>query len=366
MTNMINMIIQLSKKYSINTEDIFFILMSRYGIKTDLPYSRVRFNFVPYTSELFTKARLMNIDSFFLALPKNTTSPFCIINDQLILDEVVIGEINDLKNDTCDTHYTRRNGTVINLNPISKSKCHGCKFCHTIVQNANDTEVDISSCENLEKFFNDFLIQKKLSDLSSIIQVAVVTGGFGEQGKVLNYLEMLSKTLDKYNFNGEILYFGAEIQDSGLERLGKIKHRIVYCYTIECFTHREEILKKQKAQISVTDVMTLFDKANFLGIDTTYSYVLGIDPLESITAPFKDSVTHITRFPIINVYQQHIGATDDVLAPDAKNIEYYLKARLEIERIFKNSHLRPRPWENYRSLWYLTFEDNDLIGPRTP
>ena len=363
---MINEILRLSKEYQVNAEDILFIHMSRYGVNVEFPYSRVRFVFSPYENAVFSKAHRMNIDQFFLALPRNPESPFSVHGDKLYLDDVVLGEVSDLKNDTCDTHYTRRNGTVINLNPVSKSKCHGCKFCHTIVQNANDTDMDISSCENLEKFFNDFMTDHKIADLSSIVQVAVVTGGFGEEGKVLNYLEMLSRTLENYNFKGEILYFGAEIHESGLERLGKIKHKVVYCYTVECFTHRSEILKKEKAQISVSDVMKLFDKAISLGIDTTFSYVLGIDSLDSISEPFANSIGHITRFPIINVYQQHGGASDDVLAPEAKSIEYYLNARLKIEDLFKNTKLLPRPWENYRSLWYLTFGNIDLMESRIP
>lgn len=42
------------------------------------------------------------------------------------------------------------------------------------------------------------------------------------------------------------------------------------------------------------------------------------------------------------------------------NIEYYIKARKILEEMFKDTPLRPKPWENYRSLWYLTF-DNEVL-----
>lgn len=50
----------------------------------------------------------------------------------------------------------------------------------------------------------------------------------------------------------------------------------------------------------------------------------------------------------------------------ANNIEYYLKSRKIIEEIFSQTKMRPRPWEDYRSLWYLKFLNEELDDIRTP
>ena len=282
------------------------------------------------------------------------------------LNGQVLGTISNLYNDTCDTHYTRNEGKVINLNPVSKSNCHGCKFCHTIVQNANDTTVCIKSANELEKFFKEFMQERGLQDLGRIIQIALVTGGFESEHKLIDYIKTVDFVSKKYNFNGEILYFGAELTETGLEALKDLQAKLVYCYTLECFTQREKMLKKVKAEKTIDEIIKLYVRAAELGITTTFSYVLGIDPLEVIQENFYLLSKYISRFPIVNVYQPHHGVDNSILDDEANQLNYYLVARKYIENVFIKTNLRPRPWENYRSLWYLSFGQETLLGSRCP
>ena len=49
-----------------------------------------------------------------------------------------------------------------------------------------------------------------------------------------------------------------------------------------------------------------------------------------------------------------------ILDEEASHLEYYLKSRQEIEKIFKDESYRPKRWENYRPLWYKCFADEEL------
>ena len=95
----------------------------------------------------------------------------------------------------------------MNLNPISKSQCHVCKFCHTILQHAKDTEEDLQSESGLKQFVEGGLKKYRMSDLSHLIQVAIVTGCFGSEKKLVEYLKKVRTVLERYGFNAELFYY---------------------------------------------------------------------------------------------------------------------------------------------------------------
>ena len=57
---------------------------------------------------------------------------------------------------------------------------------------------------------------------------------------------------------------------------------------------------------------------------------------------------------------KHLAQLEKALNEEAKSLEFYVQARIEIENIFKESDRRPRRWENYRPLWYREFA-NELL-----
>lgn len=48
--------------------------------------------------------------------------------------------------------------------------------------------------------------------------------------------------------------------------------------------------------------------------------------------------------------------------PTAKSLEYYLGARQIIENALVGRTFKPRRWENYRPLWYSTYNRESLTG----
>ena len=75
---------------------------------------------------------------------------------------------------------------------------------------------------------------------------------------------------------------------------------------------------------------------------------------------FKFLKNSLTNFPVINVYQIQTTEQAKILSKEGKEIEYYLKSRQEVEKIFKDTPYRPKRCSNYRPLWYKYFADEEL------
>jgi len=199
------------------------------------------------------------------------------------------------------------------------------------------------------------------------MQIAIVTGCFPNEQKVVNFLKMAKNVLNDFSFKGELFYFGSQIKsERALLELKKIKP-LGICFSLECFDNknREYFLRDVKRDLDLDTIKERLIFANDLGIRTNFSYIIGLESLETIKKGFCEFLPYTNSFPIVNAFQAHKG--QKILRyNEADKIDYYIKARKIIEDIFMQTALRPRPWENYRSLWYLKFGEECLDDIRTP
>lgn len=353
-----------SNNYSVPLEDILFLDFSLSGIEFSLSYPRIRFKFVPEHKSWFQDSIQREIKNYFFALPTSSTSTYRIENKRLTINGRALGRVGKVEEDTCDSSYLRRKGTVLVFNPLSKSLCHGCKFCHTIKQTPKDRKFLITKDE-VRNFFRNWLDSQNLIDLSHLIQVSIVTGCFGSEKKVVEYLKMVRGILAHFGFEGVLFYYGSEITTGkNLEQLKQI-NPFTLCLSVECFADRSIILRSMKGKLTFEDIKRILGKARDYGFGVRFSYILGIEPLEVMEFNFVRLIPHINAFPVINVFQTH-RRQEDLRFHGAREIEYYLEARKIIEGIFMNTTMRPNPWENYRSLWHLNFGKEQLNEIRTP
>jgi len=108
------------------------------------------------------------------------------------------------------------------------------------------------------------------------------------------------------------------------------------------------------------------DYAMQLGFEVNFTYIVGLEPLDVMEYHFNCLMKHINKFPTINTMQMHKFHQADLVDPSATRLEYYLKARKMLERLFLSTNMRPLVWEDYRSLWFLKFGEEPLLGVRTP
>lgn len=339
----------LSQRFNIATEDILLIDINISGINVDIDADRVRF----YVRLLFGKK-----SEYFCALQIRKDSYYTLKNSILYFKGECIGKVSSFEIDFCDTYYMRRNNTVLNINPKSRINCNGCTFCYTSHQKSRNI-LDLTKENNLDRFFEEWMNIYKVNSLNGLYEIAIVSGCFPDEKSTVEFLLELNEKVKKLYFNGEIFYLGSQIRtENSLKELSKIK-RFAYCLTLECFKNRERFLKKSKSIFTIEHMKDIMKKSIQLGFRTNFTYIVGLEELESLEVGFRELFEYVNSFPIINIFQEHqyqVGIKNE----DATHIEFYLEARKIIENIFLNSAMRPQTWEVCRTLWYTSFDNEDL------
>jgi len=354
--------------YGIPLEDVLFIDLNRQGVITDIPHERIRFYFKLINDPRFKESNERGVKDYFFGLPTpELDSDYALSGGKILLRGKEIGAVNDVQNDTCDSTYPRREGTVLNLNIKSKSTCHGCAFCHTFKQTPRDLYGKEKSPKELtEILVKEWLEKYSRQDLSYLYRLDILTGCFGGEEELVKSLFDVRETFSKYRYRGEIFYFGSEITSKqAFDKLEAIKP-FGFCLSLECFSNREKLLKKHKANITLEDAKQILATSKDKGFGTQFSYVLGLEPKEIVVEGMEEFLSLVNRLPVINVFQPHTMEQRKLLVQEARSLDYFLDIRKEMERIFGPTGYRPRTWGNYRCLWYLKFANEKLEGSRLP
>jgi hypothetical protein len=355
---------QLAGKHCVPTEDALFIALNTNGVNFACDYNRMRMALHLTDSERFARAKQRGELDYFFALPVNPRSPFVLTDGALALQDFPIGRAIGETEDTCDSHYLRRGGTVLNLNSHSRTTCRGCRFCYTEYQASAETQ-RFETESDLRGFFASWMFGQGLPDLSHLVQVAVVTGCYESSEELCRFLRLLRRALTEYRFDGEIFYLGSQVTTpEQLRSLEEIKPFTI-CFSLETF-ERRELLRKDKASVTPEDVRASMDFARALGYNVTFSYIVGMESPAVMEAHFPVFKEHVNKFPVINILQIHKGQDEALADQAAHRLDYYLESRLLIEHVFAETEMRPLVWEDYRSLWFLTFNGEPLRGARTP
>ena len=349
-TNILNYgdIERLAIKYNVPIVDVLLMALNRYGICANLEDKRIRFKLRP----------ILTNEVYYLAICVNTfNSPFTIDDrNQLILDGMGVGQIFDIEKDTCDATYFRRAKTELTLNSNMRSQCSGCTFCGTYNLDPDD-KVDMSDDNKIADFIDGYLKRNDVKDLSDLVRVTICTGCFTDEMKLVDHIASVHRVFAEYGFSKRIRYIGSQIRSE--EAMTEIEHLIPFfslSLTVECFSQREKRMRKEKTELNLDKIHDILSRSLKHGFSTNYLYILGLDELSTMEKGVRTLLDCINRFPIFQIMQNYVEQHENLRVEAAKEMDYYIQARKLIEAGFENTNLRPRSWENYRSLFYTTYQ----------
>lgn len=342
---------ELAAQYDIPSSEIRLIDFNRTGIF--LPNHEVRIGF---RARFITHLLRPQLETTYFALPVRGQgdSNYFASDGKLLFGKEIIGTTEEISLDTCDITYSRGYG-LLNLNSRSRGSCTGCGACVHTYKNLYDETVlrdddQLITKDQIHEFFNRQ--EDTGNSVAALQQIAVVTGLFGSEEEVVKHMTAIFDDVLLRGFRGELLYFGCEVNTPvALRELARLG-RFTMVYAVDNFTKRGRVLNPNKAGITLDDAKRTMEEAASLGIRSTYAYIAGIDSLQEMEKGAKLLVSALSKFPVVNIYQVQTPGQIQIMDPEAKNLEYYLKARKIFEEVFQGIELRPNRWENYRPLWY--------------
>ncbi|GAA3791837.1 hypothetical protein [Streptomyces chiangmaiensis] len=343
---------RLAQRYGVPVEDALLIAINLHGIDGEAPRHRARL-----------QVRLDSAPSvrWQLIVPLNAAaSPFRLIDGQLLLGESPLGFVERVDADEAVGGYFRGAGTALTLNPNARSRCVGCAFCPNTLEAAADPR--LSEEQDLRELLAALREQHPRRDLTGVREVTVSTGCFEREPAAVDHLRALRSVLAEYGIEARLGFLTSVLRSrQAFDELADVGP-FVLRLTAECFTRRDLLLKASKAVLTTTWMPAVLRRAVAAGHSTSFTYIAGLDDLDALRTGVEALAPYVTEFPNFQVYQAHNRIMAGLRVPGAQELEYYLRARNEIEKIMKPSGLRPAAWECYRPLWYFTFADESLVG----
>ncbi|MFB7298132.1 hypothetical protein ACH4LQ_31115 [Streptomyces globisporus] len=346
---------QTALRHGVPVEDVLLIAVNLHGITSVHERNRARVN--------LRLARRPDTTWQIIVPLNQPASPFRLCGDELSLNGSVVAHVERIDADEAVGGYFRNDGRAATLNPNARSRCVGCGWCPNTLEAAADPRMQEE--QGLDALLRALGEQHPRRSLAELEEVTVSTGCFEREEAAVAHLTALRPALERADVTARIGFLTSVLRtDEAFETIASQVSPFVLRLTAEHFTRREALMKATKADLRPEQMPNLLARARKAGLDTSYTYIAGIDPLDDLTRGVNELVDEVTVFPNIQVFQAHNLIMQGMRTPGAESLAYYLHARTLIERTLAPTGLRPASWECYRPLWYFTFAGEDLVdGP---
>jgi len=344
----------LAEQHGVPYLDVALIAANSCGARPLQDYPRARMRLRPLDSE----------EIWQIILPfDNPLSPFEVRDGSLMLGDEPVADVVALENDDVVLTYLRAGGRSITLNTHSRSRCTGCLFCPNVIEDAADET--LSTANQLAGVLEWLMADNGWPDLSHAEVITVCSGCFHYPGMAIDHMAALRMAADRYGFAGRLHLLSSVLRERvDLQRLYDACGPFHLTVTMECFERRSLLLKDTKASLTLERAGEIMEDCRDIGMIGDFTYVAGLDSYEKAVEGIAYLASRVSTFPRIQVFQAHNDYMRQARHPHAENLSYYLSLRSQLESVFAPTGLIPKSWENYRPLWYSTFGDAPVPGPR--
>ncbi|MFD4926351.1 hypothetical protein ACFWNE_34260 [Streptomyces goshikiensis] len=334
-------------------EDVLLIAVNLYGITSDQDRNRARVN--------LRLVRRPDVPWQIIVPLNRPASPFRLQGDELSLNGEVVAHVERIDADEAVGGYFRNSGRAATLNPNARSRCVGCGWCPNTLEAAADPKMQEE--QGLDALLRALGEQHPRRNLAELTEVTVSTGCFEREEAAVAHLTALRPALERAGVTARIGFLTSVLRsDEAFATIASQVSPFVLRLTVEHFTRRAALMKETKANLLPDQMSDLLARARAAGLETSYTYIAGIDPLEDLARGVNALADRASEFPNFQVFQAHTPVMQAMRTPGAERLDYYLQARTAIERAMAPTGLRPVGWECYRPLWYFTYAGEDLVG----
>jgi len=328
---------EIAEKYGVPNDDV--LLMS-------LNLSGVQYNNVENDRGRFW-ITMPNVKGYRVALTITTpeATSFVHTDGSVQIDGHEIGKASAIEKDTCTDSYWRGDNHLT-LNTNQRSLCKGCGFCGTY--NLERGDHPLTDEETLQAEAGK--LTAEAGDFSHVNTIGIVTGCFMDEKLLVEHIQLVRKVFSQYGFKGEIQYVGSQIRnEKSIAQLAKDGEFSLYL-TLEVFSHRDLLMKKQKNSLTLERAKSLLKYARSTGSHSSFLYIAGLDSLKTYYKELPDFAGIIDRFPQIQTYQLYSPKQIKFRHPEAFSLDYFFKMRQFTEKVLPG--MSPIIHHNYRGLWY--------------
>ncbi|WP_154677389.1 radical SAM protein [Parafrankia discariae] len=344
---------RLAAEYAVPIPDVLLMALNLHGLATDIGNGRARME---------VRLDQAPAQEWHVIVPTGQpASEYEVAEGALLLSGQPVGTVRLVEHDDAKLGYFRDTGRVITANTNRRSTCTGCVFCPNTMTDANDPRIYREDAE-IRALLTSVLAERRWADLSSVREINLSTGCFGEEARALAHLAGLRAILGEHGFGGRLGILTSVIRSAqGLRTFADVGPAAVFL-TLECLTRRDVLLKDTKADLTPAEAIQVLRRAREAGVSTGVMLVIGLDDLTDVADWLSEAALYLTDFPNLQIFQSHSPFMSIFRMPGADTIEYFLTARKRLEAVLLPTGLRPQPWQNYRPLWHYGFGSERLLG----
>lgn len=336
---------ELASEYDVPKDDILLMSLNLSGTQSEnIENDRGRFRVIMPNGQIHTVA---------LTITTSEYTSFRHIGNRIMLGDTEIALATPIEKDTCTDSYWRGNAHLT-LNTNQRSLCKGCGFCGTY--GLEHTDNPLTNETALET--KVFELAREIDGLDHLKTIGVVTGCFANEELLVNNLKMVRRIFSKYGFCGEVQYIGSQLTSKSSIAQLAADGLFSFYLTIEVFSKRDELMKKQKSSLTLDNAKELLEYTKSIGANSSFLYIAGLDPLSVFTKEFPKFANVINRFPQIQTYQLYSPWQIIYRDKEAFSLDYFIKMRKFIEKTIPD--LTPIISHNYRGLWYTNYLDRQI------
>lgn len=282
-------------------------------------------------------------DEFYqLVIPTGVkTSPFTVEDSQLLVDGTAVARVSEVRGDTAVGGYLRAGGRAATIHPFA------------------DGDTDAQAAEaGYSRLLADLAISLPAGNtLADLDEVTVTASRYADEEAAITDLSRLRTAMAGLDMTARIGLLSSIVRsEEGLRQLADS----VAPFTL--FLDADDTEDEDPAVAG--DTARVLAAARSFGHDTSFTYTVGLEPLDVLRERLLPLAQYTTVWPSLYILQtDDPNSVGEHVAEPADRLDFFLQARTMLERIFAPTSLVPEPWRCYRGLWYREYSGDPLPGP---